>query len=599
MVTCSCAMSVECGSRASRMIEQPTVLDSRRLLGPSRVMDGPGAVLEVDFGDLPPERLIDTWRDSLLPLLDELGWPPSRPAILRRPGGASLGFEAPSDLLLTATEINEWAWARAVELAGGPAAEPRESARARLQGLADEERKPRLIALENAARARGVSLYGDDDSVTVGMGSGSRTFALDALPDVDSVDWGAVHDVPLALVTGSNGKTTTVRLLAAMLRANGAHPGWSSTDGVLIEGERVAEGDYSGPEGARLVLRNQRVDAAVLETARGGILRRGLAVAHADVAVVTNIAADHFGEYGITDLAALAKTKLVVAKVLDSEGRLILNADDEVLQQAARELRGPAPVAWFGLDTGAVADTARESGHESATVINGRMVLQQGDERVDLLGVDEAPVTLGGAAVHNVANALGASLAAWCLGCSPEAIRSALTTFGQRNSDNPGRASLFDVNGVRVLLDYAHNPHGMEALATIARALPGGRRGLVLGQAGNRDDESIRGLARSAWPIGLDHVVVKEMESYRRGRPIGEIPGLIAGEFRRLGLPAEAIDYGESEVDAVGKALDWARPGDLLVLTVHSSRAAVLDLLAARGARELRGEGLPFRGRTD
>ncbi len=566
-------------------------LDSRRLLGPSRLMDRAGAVLEVEFGSLPPERLIEFWRESLQSLLADLCWSPATPHLLRRPGGASLAFEAPIDLLLNATEINEWAWARAVELAGGPAAEPRDTARTRISQLASAERKPRLIALQQAAHAHGVSLYGDDESVTIGMGAGSQTFALDALPEAGAVEWNAVSDVPLALVTGSNGKTTTVRLLAAMLRAKGAHPGWSSTDGVQIAGDRIAEGDYAGPEGARLVLRDRRIDAAVLETARGGILRRGLAVTHADVAVVTNLAADHFGEYGITDLSGLAKTKLVVAKVIDSEGRLVLNADDAVLRPAAQALPRQVPMAWFGLDAAAVSDAARTSGHESATVSDGRFVLQRGGERLDLLGVDEAPVTLGGTAAHNVANALAAALAAWILGCAPDAIGSVLATFGQRNSDNPGRASLFDVNGVRVLLDYAHNPHGMQALSAIARAQPGGRRGLVVGQAGNRDEESIRGLARSAWPIGLDHVVVKEMEAYRRGRPIGEIPGILADEFRRLGLPEDAITHAESEVDAVRKALDWARPGDLLVLTVHSNRAEVLELLAARGAREPGGVG--------
>jgi UDP-N-acetylmuramyl tripeptide synthase len=573
------------------MIEQPTVLDSRRLLGPSRVMDRAGAVLEVDFGGLDPERLIAGWVESLQRLLGELEWAPVVPHVLHRPGGASLGFEAPIDLLLAATEVNEWAWARAVELSGGPEAESCDVASARIEPLATAERNPRLIALQHAALLHDVSLYGDDESVTIGMGGGSRTFPLDALPVADAVDWHAVHDVPLALVTGSNGKTTTVRLMVAMLRAHGAHPGWSSTDGVLIGGDRIAEGDYSGPEGARRVLRDHRIDAAVLETARGGILRRGLAVTHADVAVVTNLAADHFGEYGITDLPGLAWTKLVVARVIDRDGSLVLNADDGVLRQAAQALPRRVPMAWFGLDAAVVAAAARAPGQESATVIDGRFVLQREGESIDLLRVDEAAVTLGGAAVHNVANALGASLAAWCLGCSPDAIRSALENFGRSNSDNPGRASLFDVGGVRVLLDYAHNPHGMQALAAMARALPGGRRGLVLGQAGNRDDESIRGLARSAWPIGVDHVVVKEMEAYRRGRAIGEIPGILADEFRRLGLPDEAIEYGESEVDAVRRALDWARPGDLLVLTVHSSRSAVLDLLAARGARELRGQG--------
>ena len=209
-------MSGECGSRASRMIEQATVLDSRRLLGPSRLMDRAGAVLEVEFDASQSEQLISHWAEGLGVMLDALGWAPSAPHVLPRRGGASLGFEAPADLLLTATEVNEWAWACAVERTGGPTAEPRDVAQARISQLATEERRPRLIALEDATQARGVALYGDDDSVTVGMGRGSRTFGLDALPDAGAVDWSAVHDVPLALVTGSNGKTTTVRLLAAM-----------------------------------------------------------------------------------------------------------------------------------------------------------------------------------------------------------------------------------------------------------------------------------------------------------------------------------------------------------------------------------------------
>jgi UDP-N-acetylmuramyl tripeptide synthase len=291
----------------------------------------------------------------------------------------------------------------------------------------------------------------------------------------------------------------------------------------------------------------------------------------------------------VHDLTGLAATKLVVAKAIGDTGRVVLNADDAILNGIGGTLQ--VPVAWFGLDPDGVSGAALVSGHETATVVDGWFVLQRGAERVELLRTEDAPLTLGGSAVHNIANALAASLAAWCLGCAPDVIRSTLGAFGQRNADNPGRASLFELGGVRILLDYAHNPHGVRALANIARGLPGGRRALVLGQAGNRDDEAIRALARSAWLIGVDHVVVKEMDAYRRGRPVGEIPGILADEFRRLGLAEDAIEYAGSEVDAAGKALDWARPGDLLVLTVHSSRAAVLDLLASRGARELRGVG--------
>ncbi len=221
------------------------------------------------------------------------------------------------------------------------------------------------------------------------------------------------------------------------------------------------------------MLRDQRIDAAVLETARGGILRRGLAVTRADVAVVTNIAADHFGEYGITDLAGLAATKLVVAKVIGSAGRLVLNADDAVLRQAGRAL---GAVRWRGSASMRTRsrEAARASGHESATVIDGRFVLQRGEERIDLLRVDEAPVTLGGSARAQ----RGERARGLARGVVPRMLHrrdapGPRCHSAQRNTDNPGRASLFELDGVRVLLDYAHNPHGMQALAAIARALPG------------------------------------------------------------------------------------------------------------------------------
>ncbi len=175
----------------------------------------------------------------------------------------------------------------------------------------------------------------DDQILTLGAGAGGRDFPLDALPAPAGVPWAQIHDVPTAVVTGSNGKTTTVRLLAACARAHGWPNAYCCTDGVFFENEVQAGGDYSGPEGARRVLRERRARAAIIETARGGILRRGLAVSRAQTAIVTNVSADHFGEYGIDDLAGLADVKLTVAGVLVPEGLLVLNADDAQLVSRA------------------------------------------------------------------------------------------------------------------------------------------------------------------------------------------------------------------------------------------------------------------------
>ncbi len=199
-----------------------------------------------------------------------------------------------------------------------------------------------------AAHQRDLPVLLDDDDLTIGEGTGARTWPILALPAVDSLPWHALHAIPVALVSGSNGKTTTTRLVAAMCEANGRRTAYSCTDGVFVGGEAIASGDYSGPAGARAALRDPRAQAAVLETARGGILRRGLALERAQAAIVTNISADHFGEHGVGNLDELTDTKLVVARALVADGVLVLNADDTAL--LGRAHRVSARIAWFAVD---------------------------------------------------------------------------------------------------------------------------------------------------------------------------------------------------------------------------------------------------------
>ena len=230
------------------------------------------------------------------------------------------------------------------------------AALSRFTQLSSIEAAPKMRALIKAASERSLPHFADDVELTLGAGRGSRTFALGSLPSPAEISWNDLSDIPTVLVTGSNGKTTTVRLVAACARAHGWRPGYNCTDGVFIGDETLAAGDYSGPAGARLVMRDRRTEAAILEVARGGILRRGLAVSRADAAVVTNISSDHFGEYGIDDLAGLADVKLSVAAVLAAHGRLVLNADDVLLRMKARRTRA-AP--WPGVDTGLVCPRRR------------------------------------------------------------------------------------------------------------------------------------------------------------------------------------------------------------------------------------------------
>jgi len=590
-------------------------VDSRRLTGGNLFFASTGAVL--DARAAVDEELIAAWRMRVERAGARLGWVDRRSIARAHAGGALLAISAPSDQLLLATEVNEWAlcaalvardskrWAGlndaliaaaldsaddgtnpAVELA--PVIEET-AALARFQRLASLEAVPGMLALLEVAAVKALPHFVDDTELTLGAGAGSRTFMRTELPNVSDVPWNELSDIPTAIVTGSNGKTTTVRLIAACARAHGWRAGYNCTDGVFIDGEVLATGDYSGPAGARLVMRDRRTQAAILEAARGGILRRGLAVARADAAVVTNISSDHFGEYGIDDLAGLADVKLSVAAAVAADGRLILNADDSLLRMKSSELarrygRCPA-LAWFALD----ADQShlrefRSQGASTCGVRQGRLCLHHLGSEYDLGAVLGMPLSIGGIAAYNIANLAGAALAAITMGIPAVLIAAIFARFGEKQSDNPGRMMRFEFNGVHVLIDYAHNPDGLRGFLSVANQLRGrtSRLGLLLGHAGNRKDADIAELARVAAGFKPQLVVVKEDEAHLRGRAPGEIPRIIRDELLRLGLAESTLPVRDTELEAARFALQWAQPGDVLALPLHSpsARAAVVRILS-------------------
>ncbi len=572
------------------------------------------------------DALLAAWRDRALRAGAHLGWTPRQAIARRHAGGAQLALSAPADQLLLATEVNEWALCAALierdptrwsgleaalaaaaaaaadasreptpEPSTGTATEPiappvieESAAFARFERLARRESLPALRALIDAAGSRGLRHVLDEEQLTLGSGVGGRSFALAALPGAAEVPWDRLSDIPTALVTGSNGKTTTVRLLAACARATGWRTGYNCTDGVFLDEDALATGDYSGPAGARMVLRAPEARAAIVETARGGILRRGIAVSQADAAVVTNVSADHFGEYGIDDLAGLASTKLSVAAVVAPAGLLVLNADDVELRAqvgglAQRFGRRPA-LGWFALEADHPAlRAARANGESTCGVRDGRLRLTHRGGEHDLGPVSGMPLTLGGVAAYNTANLAGAALAAICIGVPATTIATVFARFGARSADNPGRMMRFEVAGATVLIDYAHNPDGLRGLLTVAGHLRagGGRLCLLLGHAGNRQDADIEEVARVAAEFRPELVVVKENEGQLRGRAPGEVPRILHRQLRRSGLPESALAVCDTEVDAARYAIGWARPRDVLVFPLHSqsARAAVVALL--------------------
>lgn len=569
--------------------------DSRRLPGPNLIAATPGAVLDVTLTTADADLTIATWERHARTILNAVGWEEEATATRRYANGASLVITAPIDTLYAATDVNEWAWeATAAELASKSIPSVDQAAEHLRRAIA-KERNPALLAMKDAAARHDVALLWDDDHVSIGMGSGSLMWEARAVPDPDSIDWSSVHDVPVVLVTGSNGKTTTVRLLDAIVRGAGKVVGFTSTDGIYVDHELVDPGDWSGPGGGRTVLRDKRVEVGLLETARGGMLRRGLGVDRADAAMVTNIAADHLGEWGADDVGAIADAKLVVRRVLSSDGALVLNADDETLVAHASDVVPPA--TWVSLDPAhALLARGVTEGRSSYTVADGEFVRRTPKGVDAVVSVNEVPITMNGAARHNVYNALGAVALATALGFTKAEIAAGLRGFSGSAEENPGRGNFYEFGGLRVLVDFAHNPHGMDALVDMVRRMPAERRLVLIGQAGDRDNESIRAFVRSMWALEPDRVLIKEMRKYLRGRKEGEVPELIEHELRASGAHAEQLERVDTEWQGVRAALAWARAGDFLFLPIHADRELVIQLMERlKRADWVPGDQVPVR----
>ena len=553
--------------------------DCRRLTGPGLLWDRAGAVADVFFHGVDPAQVAELWRVNARRVLDALGWRDEEVTLRLFAGGANLALSGPEDGLFTAAYAAETAWHFcAAALLGMPPGDF-DAMTADLRDLARREADPARIALTAAAMARGLDVLTDDEAVSVGHGAGSACWMLGALPDPGSVDWDGLHDIPLALVTGTNGKTTTTRLIAAMGLKAGWMAGLSSTDAVKVGTEVLAKGDYSGPAGARLLLRDPRVNMAALEVARGGILRRGLPVRHAAVAVVMNAAADHLGHYGVNTVPELAEVKLSVRRGLKAGGVLVLNADDGFVVGAAEGI--PEPVWWFSLDPGAPLITrARAAGVPCGWYDGQTLVLSDGQTEAALIAAKDIPLSLNGAARYNLQNALAAALAARALGIGDAAIRATLAGFQSDAVDNPGRCNEFRRNGARVFVDFAHNPHSIAAVTGALAAVPARRRFLLISHAGDRSDEDIRGLALGALALRPDVVVIAENPGYLRGRLPGEVPALIRAALRAAPTPPSAILDAPSPAPGAAMILARLEPDDLALLLVHAERDRIFAMLA-------------------
>jgi len=388
--------------------------------------------------------------------------------------------------------------------------------------------------------------------------------------------------IPIISVTGTNGKTTTVRLIAGLARTAGQSVAYTTTDGVYRDEVLVEAGDYSGFSGASKALAQPGIDLAVLETARGGILLRGMGTDHNDVAVVTNVTEDHLDQYGIRTLDQLAEVKATITRITKPDGWDVLNADDPRVLAMRRLAAGRPWLFSLDADHPAIRTTLAEGGRAISVLDGALVVMTSRRHALRLLPVEEVPVTLAGISSHNVRNAMAAAAAALGAGIPEEAVVEGLRTFVLDPQRNPGRANLFEVDGRVVVIDYAHNEDGMRGLIEICEGLraPRGRILLAFGSAGDRTNAILHRLGYTA-ARGPDQVAIAQLHRYLRGRDPQDLVERLQAGLTDGGKPQAPVF--PTELEALEWMLTTSAPNDVIAITALAQRQEVFQYLRDRG----------------
>ena len=394
-------------------------------------------------------------------------------------------------------------------------------------------------------------------------------------------------DVPIVAVTGTNGKTTTAKLIAHALKHRGDVVGLSGTTGVDIDGVTIVSGDYSGPEGAHMVLSEPTVDHAVLEVARGGIVRRGLGFDECHVALLLNVDDDHIGTDGVEDLEELALVKSTVIEVVRDTGVSVLNADDPTVVGLRERARGQ--VIYFSLQEESA--TVREhlrAGGTAVLIQDGDVVIRSAETLVNVLPIIEAPISLRGIATFNTANVLAAVAALYGLSMPVRMIRKSISTFHPNATQNPGRMNVIDFASFKVILDYGHNVPAVEAVGRVLPQITAGQKIVVAHGVGNRLDASIEKFGAALATV-YDHIILADVDP--RHRDSGETPALVRRGVIDAGFPRDRTEVVINALDAIDRAFEVVKPGDLIVIQFDEVEP-MLNRVMTHFERQI-GSGIP------
>jgi cyanophycin synthetase len=375
--------------------------------------------------------------------------------------------------------------------------------------------------------------------------------------------YGSRHSIPIVSVTGTNGKTTTTRMIAHILKSQGLTVGMTTTSGIFINDQCILKGDTTGPSSAQIVLTDKSVDAAVLETARGGLIRSGLGYDLADIGVLTNISEDHLGLDGVETVEDLLHVKSLVVEAVKSNGYVVLNADDKIVVQAAECIK--ANIIYFSQqDDNLIIHKHIAEGGIAVFLKDNYITLATGNGLLKSLSIMQIPAAYGGKLLHNIENSLAAFSAAYALNIPLNVIESALTSFYCDEIHNPGRFNIFNIRDFRVVVDYGHNIAGYERITEAVRKLGGSRLIGIIGAPGDRGDSAVKAMG-SISGKSFDRIIIKEDKDLR-GRKPGEVSQLLLEGALSAGMPKSAASLILDEQQALRNAIDHAAAGDIIVI---------------------------------
>jgi len=550
----------------------------RRLTGPNLLWDKPGAIVDVFISGTDKLSVVRCWQQWMVTILDEFAWQEESTFRLHDEG-ANMAISAPLDALYTACELAELAWGCCVAEMLKEALPEWKSRIAELSLELADEVNPALMSLISQAEQNQVTCLSDDDDVSLGMGNSAKVWPVSELPEISDIQWSQYTDVPTALITGTNGKSTSVRLASEIAKAAGLSAGVTSTDFIKVGDHIIDRGDYSGPGGARMLLRDHRTQMAFLEVARGGMLRRGLPVEKVDAALVTNVASDHLGQYGINTVEELAEAKFIVSQALSDKAVLVVNADNQLVIDRAKQ--SGKTLCWFSTnELNPLIQEQIQSGGRAVFVRSGKLVYHASGLFEEVCAIADIPMTFNGSAIHNVQNALGVVGLCRALKLPYPAISSGLKSFGSNAEDNPGRGNCYQVNGCDVIVDFAHNEHSMNAVVDMVNRMPANNRIAMFGHAGDRSDQDIRDLTNAVVKLNSSLYIVNELEAYLRGRELGDIPALVKSELAKHNVADKDIAIAENPLLGAKLAIKNAQSGDVVLLFVLDQREEVHEWLS-------------------